>query len=67
MEFIDLSFQQIRMKEKIDTNINEVLSHGQYINGPEVQKLEKTLAVYIGSKYAIGCASGIDALLLVLL
>jgi dTDP-4-amino-4,6-dideoxygalactose transaminase len=64
MEFIDLFLQQIRIKKKIDTNINEVLSHGQYINGPEVQKLEKTLAAYAGSNYAIGCASGTDALLL---
>jgi dTDP-4-amino-4,6-dideoxygalactose transaminase len=67
MEFIDLSTQQKQIKEKIDTNINEVLSHGQYINGPEVQKLEKTLAAYVGSKYAIGCASGTDALLLSLM
>jgi dTDP-4-amino-4,6-dideoxygalactose transaminase len=67
MEFIDLSLQQKQIKEKIVTNISEVLSHGQYINGPEVQKLEKTLAAYSGSKYAIGCASGTDALLLALM
>jgi dTDP-4-amino-4,6-dideoxygalactose transaminase len=32
--------------------------------GPEVKKLETTLADYVGSKYAIACASGTDALLL---
>jgi UDP-2-acetamido-2-deoxy-ribo-hexuluronate aminotransferase len=64
MEFIDLALQQLRIKEKIDSKISEVLSHGQYINGPEVRRLEETLAAYVGSKYAIGCASGTDALLL---
>lgn len=64
MEFVDLSSQQMRIKEKICANISGVLSHGQYINGPEVQKLEETLAAYVGSKYSIGCASGTDALLL---
>jgi UDP-2-acetamido-2-deoxy-ribo-hexuluronate aminotransferase len=64
MEFIDLAQQQRRIKEKIDANIGSVLSHGQYINGPEVQKLEKALAAYVGSRHAIGCASGTDALLL---
>ncbi len=67
MEFIDLSTQQVKIKEKIDSHIEEVLSHGQYINGPEVRELEKTLASYVGAKYAIGCASGTDALLLSLM
>jgi UDP-2-acetamido-2-deoxy-ribo-hexuluronate aminotransferase len=64
MEFIDLASQQIQIREKLMANINAVLSHGQYINGPEVKRLEETLASYVGSKYAIGCASGTDALLL---
>ena len=64
MEFIDLSFQQRRIREKIENNIRQVLDHGQYIMGPDIRELENKLAEYIGSKYAIGCASGTDALLL---
>ena len=67
MEFVDLSSQQRRIRERLVTNIEAVLSHGQYINGPEVRELERALASYVGSKYAIGCASGTDALLLSLM
>jgi dTDP-4-amino-4,6-dideoxygalactose transaminase len=67
MEFTHLSVQQVELKEKLTARIDEVLSHGQYINGPEVQKLEETLAVYAGAEYAVGCASGTDALLLALM
>jgi len=67
MDFIDLSTQQKQIRETLVSNINKVLSHGQYINGPEVQKLEQVLAAYVGSNYAIGCASGTDALLMSLM
>jgi dTDP-4-amino-4,6-dideoxygalactose transaminase len=64
MEFIDLSTQQKRISERVNANIRRVLTKGQYINGPEVEELEKALADYAGTKFAIGCASGTDALLL---
>lgn len=62
MQFLDLSAQQRRIKDKIDTNIQTVLSHGKYILGPEVIELEEKLAQYTGSKYCITCANGTDAL-----
>lgn len=67
MEFIDLAGQQRRIKRKLGDRIQQVLSHGKYIMGPEVLELEKRLADYVGSKHAIGCASGTDALLLALM
>jgi dTDP-4-amino-4,6-dideoxygalactose transaminase len=67
MEFCDLSFQQERIRKEIETNINTVLSHGKYIMGPEVSDLEEKLASFVGSKHAIACASGTDALLLILM
>jgi len=67
MQFIDLAAQQSRIKQKLDDNIQRVLAHGQYVMGPEVLELEKQLANYVGTKYAIGCASGTDALLLALM
>ncbi|WP_074383738.1 DegT/DnrJ/EryC1/StrS family aminotransferase [Acinetobacter pseudolwoffii] len=62
IEFIDLKAQQARLKEKIDAGIQAVLTHGQYILGPEVSELEEKLATYVGAKYCITCANGTDAL-----
>jgi UDP-2-acetamido-2-deoxy-ribo-hexuluronate aminotransferase len=67
MDFIDLAAQQRRISDKLNANIAQVLAHGQYINGPEVKKLEETLAGYVGVKHAVGCASGTDALLMALM
>ncbi len=67
MEFIDLKAQQMRIKNTLDTNIQRVLAHGNYIMGPEVKELEEKLAAYVGVKHAIGCASGTDALLMALM
>jgi UDP-2-acetamido-2-deoxy-ribo-hexuluronate aminotransferase len=65
IEFIDLKSQQARIKDKIDAGIQRVLSHGQYILGPEVQELEERLAAFAGTKFCISCANGTDALQIV--
>lgn len=62
MQFIDLAAQQARIKEKIDSNIQAVLAHGQYILGPEVTELEEKLAAFTGAKHCISVANGTDAL-----
>lgn len=62
MEFIDLKSQYRRLKTDIDTGIQRVLDHGQYILGPEVAELEEKLAAYTGAKYCISVANGTDAL-----
>ena len=65
--FIDLKAQFHAHEESIRTRIESVLSHGQFILGPEVEELEYRLAEYTGAKHCIGCASGTDALLLTLM
>mgnify|MGYP000518569646 CR=1 FL=1 len=67
MQFIDLKSQYKDLKSKIDSNIQTVLDHGQYIMGPEVTEIEKNLAEFAGSKYCVSCASGTDALVMALL
>jgi UDP-2-acetamido-2-deoxy-ribo-hexuluronate aminotransferase len=62
MEFCDLKSQYQQLKAQIDTGIQRVLDHGQYILGPEVTELEEKLAAYTGSKYCISVANGTDAL-----
>ena len=65
--FFDLAAQQARIKQQMNENIQAVLSHGQYILGPEVHELEDRLAEYTGSKYCITCANGTDALQIALM
>jgi len=67
MQFVDLKTQYRNLKTSIDTRIQAVLDHGQYILGPEVRELEERLAARIGAKHCIGCASGTDALLLAMM
>lgn len=67
LPFIDLSAQQRRLGTRVHEAIARVLAHGQYILGPEVHALEAALAAFCGAKHAISCASGTDALALVLM
>ena len=67
MQFIDLAAQQARIKPQLDANIQKVLSHGQYILGPEVAELEDKLAAYCGAKHCISVANGTDALQIALM
>ena len=62
MQFVDLAAQQARIKDKIDANIQKVLTHGKYILGPEVAELEQKLAEFCGAKHCITVANGTDAL-----
>jgi dTDP-4-amino-4,6-dideoxygalactose transaminase len=65
--FIDVAAQRRRLGRLIDEAVARVTSHCQFINGPEVAQFECELAAFCGAEYAIGCASGTDALMLVLL
>ena len=56
MNFIDLNYQQHRIKSQLDARIQAVLAHGNYIMGPEVKELEDRPAAYVGAKHAIGCS-----------
>jgi UDP-2-acetamido-2-deoxy-ribo-hexuluronate aminotransferase len=67
MQFIDLATQQKHIRKKIESNIQTVLNHNQYILGPEIRALEERLAEYVGVEHAIACSSGTDALLLALM
>jgi UDP-2-acetamido-2-deoxy-ribo-hexuluronate aminotransferase len=67
MDFIDLKAQQAGIRDRLEANMKKVLAHGQYILGPEVRELEGKLAAYAGRKFAVGCASGTDALLMALM
>jgi dTDP-4-amino-4,6-dideoxygalactose transaminase len=65
--FIDVAAQRRRLGPAIDQAVARVLAHCQFIQGPEVHVLEAKLAAFCGARHAITCASGTDALLLVLM
>jgi dTDP-4-amino-4,6-dideoxygalactose transaminase len=65
--FIDVGAQRRRLGKAIDDAITRVTTSCLFINGPEVAQFEKDLAAFCGAKYAVGCASGTDALQLVLM
>ena len=67
MEFIDLKSQQALIKERIDQRIQDVLAHGRYVMGPEVDEVEAVLAERTGVKHCITTASGTDSLLIALM
>ena len=48
---------------EINEAVTRVVNNGWYLQGAENEKFEKDYADYIGSKYAIGCANGLDALI----
>ncbi len=60
----DLTHQYKTIQKEIDRAIATVLSRGNFILGTEVASFEKEFAAYIGVPYAIGVASGTDALTL---
>jgi dTDP-4-amino-4,6-dideoxygalactose transaminase len=67
LQMVDLLSQYRRIKPEIDAAIHDVLDSGQYILGKVVGEFECDVAAYLGVRYAIGCASGTDALQIALM
>ena len=65
--FIDVAAQRRRLGRSVDEAIARVLGHCQFILGPEVRAFESALAAFCGARHAVSCASGTDALVLVLM
>lgn len=64
--FIDVAAQRRRLAPAIDAAIARVLTHCQFVLGPEVKSFETELAAFCGAQHVITCASGTDALVLAL-
>jgi dTDP-4-amino-4,6-dideoxygalactose transaminase len=64
---LDLHAQYKTIKPEIDAAVERVFASQQFVLGDEVAAFEEALAEYCGSRHAIGCASGSDALLLALM
>lgn len=65
--FLDLKAQYKTLKQEIDKKILGVVESQKFILGSEVTELEKKIASYTETKYAIGVSSGSDALIVSLM
>lgn len=64
--FLDLKLINKGYENSINETLAKKISSGWYILGEEVQAFEKSFAAYCGTKYCIGVANGLDALVLLL-
>ena len=60
--FVDLQAQRRRLGDSVEEGMRRVLTHGQFVMGPEVGQLEKALSEFCGVPHVIGCGNGTDAL-----
>jgi dTDP-4-amino-4,6-dideoxygalactose transaminase len=67
VRLVDLAEQHRRLQDEIESAALRVLRSGRYVLGPEVAAFEAELAAYCGTRHAVACASGTDALALALM
>lgn len=66
IKFLDLQKITAMHAEEISEAVQRVLNSGWYLQGGENSRFEKNYSKYIGSKYTVGCANGLDALIWIL-
>ena len=64
--FLDLKNINAQYRDELISACTRVIDSGWYIGGTELEGFEKNFAEYCGTKYAIGVANGLDALILTL-
>ena len=64
--FLDLKTINTQYRDELVGACTRVIDSGWYIGGSELEKFEQQFAIYCGTKYAIGVANGLDALILTL-
>ncbi|CAM1363923.1 DegT/DnrJ/EryC1/StrS family aminotransferase [Tenacibaculum xiamenense] len=62
IQMVDLQSQYQKIKDVVNTSIEEVLNSSAYINGPYVKEFQADLEKYLDVKHVIPCANGTDAL-----
>lgn len=62
VDFNVLDRQYLKYQDEYEESVLKTLRKGYYVLGPEVEAFEKEFAEYIGAKYCVGLASGLDAL-----
>ena len=62
IQMVDVRSQYLKIKEEVDSGIQEVIDSCAFINGPAVKKFKASLEKYLGVDTVIPCANGTDAL-----
>jgi dTDP-4-amino-4,6-dideoxygalactose transaminase len=63
IKFLDIQKITEKYSVEIHEAVNRVVNSGWYLQGVENERFESNYAKYIGTKHAIGCANGLDALI----
>ena len=63
--FLSLYDVTAKYADEIHAAVARVIDSGWYLQGEENKRFESEYAIYIGTKYCIGCANGLDALILI--
>lgn len=63
IKFLDLQKNTQKYSDEIHEAVSRVIDSGWYLQGKENEKFEADYSAYIGTKYTIGCANGLDALI----
>lgn len=63
---LDLKAQYLGLKDELDAVWFDVMGNAGFIGGPKVKALEEQIAAYCGTKHAVACANGTDALFLIM-
>src|SRR5882757_3212564 len=64
---LDVNRENKKLQAELEAAMAEVARSGAFVHGPACAKFEAAMAEYCGTKHALGCASGSDALLLPLM
>ena len=64
---LDVNRENSRLATQLEAAMADVARSGGFVQGPACNKFEAEMAEYCGAKYAVGCASGSDAILLSLM
>ena len=67
VKFLDLEEINAQYSPEIEKAMKDVLNSGWYLKGKQTEEFEKNYADFIGTKYAVGCGNGLDALTLILM
>lgn len=63
VKFLDLQQVTQKYSQEIHEAVSRVVDSGWYLQGRENEQFELNYSNYIGTKYTIGCANGLDALI----
>lgn len=63
IKFLDLKRITELHQDELETAVTKVVRSGWYLQGEANQSFEENYASYIGTKYTVGCANGLDALI----